>query len=336
MYLSPGLKFRKLTPEQDILKDKTKSTLKLLESCTLCPHQCRVNRITGKKGFCSAPAEPVISADMPHHGEEPPISGTFGSGTIFFSHCNMKCVYCQNYQISQQHDGAPASIEKLADMMISLQKKGCHNINFVSPTIWVPQLISAVLQAEQKGLGIPLVYNTGGYDSVSSLKLLEKIIDIYMPDMRYSNDEMAEKYSGVKDYIRNNRAAVKEMYRQTGDLFLGSNGTVEKGILIRLLVLPGDAGGVKQTLDFIREELSPETCLSIMAQYHPEYMAGKYPEISRRVFRNEYLAVVNYAKKLGLVNGWTQDYRSLEQEDLFRPDFSKKNVFEYYKKKSER
>lgn len=314
--------------------EKKIRTDKLLEKCALCPHRCRVNRLTGKRGFCEAAADVYVSSAMAHHGEEPPISGTNGSGTIFFSYCNMKCLYCQNYQISQEHEGARVSIEDLAGMMITLQEKSCHNINFVSPGIWVPQILDALDIAKLKGLRIPLVYNTGGYDSPATIRLLEGTIDIYMPDIRYSSNEMAEKYSKVKDYVRYNRLSLKEMYRQVGGLSLDKNGIAKRGLLVRLLVLPNNISGLKESLEFIRYELSNDVYLSIMAQYHPEYEAYNYPELSRRVYREEYLETVDYAEKLGLVNGWTQDHVSLEAEDLFRPDFKSSKVFKYYDEKN--
>jgi len=302
---------------------------KILECCVLCPHKCRVNRKKGQQGFCKAGHVPVISSVMAHHGEEPPISGINGSGTIFFSHCNMACVYCQNYQISQEHSGSPATIEQLSRAMLQLQGAGCHNINFVSPTIWVPQIVSAFFNAKKEGLGIPLVYNTGGYERKSIIEMLDGIIDIYMPDIRYSDDEMAERYSGVKQYVKNNRRCIKEMFKQVGCLVAGKNGIAKKGLLVRILVLPGNIGGVKETLDFIKDELSTDVYLSIMAQYHPEYNAWQSPELARSISSREYSEVVDYAERLGLVNGWTQEHITAG-EDLFRPDFNKKKIFKYY------
>jgi len=303
---------------------------KMLKNCMLCPHECRVNRKNAQTGFCKAGNVPVISSAMAHHGEEPPISGTFGSGTIFFTYCNMACVYCQNYQISQEHAGNAITVEQLSQEMLKLQRSGCHNINLVSPTIWIPQIAAAFLIAKITGLFIPLVYNTGGYERLQTIRLLEGMIDIYMPDIRYSNDEMAEKYSGIKQYVKHNRQSIKEMYRQVGGLVLDKNGIAKKGLLIRLLVLPGNIAGIKETLDFIKDELSEDVFLSIMAQYHPEYKALMYPELALRVTAKEYFEVVNYAEKLGLINGWTQDHIPVK-EDLFRPDFNTKEVFKYYK-----
>ena len=269
---------------------------------------------------------------MVHHGEEPPISGIRGSGTIFFSSCNMRCVYCQNYQISQEPEIREISIEELADNMVGLQEKEVHNINLVSPTIWVPQIVEAASIAKSSGLNLPFVYNTGGYDHPGTIKMLEGIIDVYMPDIRYSNSSMAQKYSKVKDYVRFNRASILEMYDQVGDLKIDKSGIAKKGLLIRLLVLPENIGGIKDTLDFIKNELSSNVYLSIMAQYHPTYRASRYPELSRRVSAEEYHEVIEYAQKLGLDSGWTQDHSGLESgKDEFIPDFNKDNVFKYYK-----
>jgi putative pyruvate formate lyase activating enzyme len=270
---------------------------------------------------------------MPHHGEEPPVSGNRGSGTIFFSYCNMKCAYCQNYQISQEFEGTEYGTSELADSMIKLQNLRCHNINFVSPTIWIPQIVKALSAARKKGLSVPTVFNTGGYDNPKIIKMLDGIIDIYMPDMRYSNNNMAIKYSMVEEYVRYNRQSVKEMYRQVGGLKLDAAGVAVRGLLVRLLVLPENIGGLKKTLDFIKNELSTDVYLSIMAQYHPAYRAFEYQKLSRMIKAKEYLEIVNYAEKLGFSSGWTQDYISLNsQKDLFIPDFKDKKVFKYYKK----
>ncbi|MCG9480104.1 MAG: radical SAM protein [Actinomycetia bacterium] len=300
----------------------------MLKSCRLCPHKCRVNRIEGQTGFCGATHMPVVSAAMPHHGEEPPLSGNRGSGTIFFSYCNMACLYCQNYQISQQHQGEKATIVELADMMLNLQHRGCHNINLVSPTIWIAQIVEALTLAKEKGLNLPVVYNTGGYENPEIIGMLDGIIDIYMPDMRYSNDDYAYRYSKIKNYSQYNRQSVINMYKQAGELQLNQQGVAVRGLLIRLLVLPDDLAGVKQTLEFIKKELSNKVALSIMAQYHPTFKACGYPEINRPVTAKEYNQVVNYAQQLGFELGYVQDYRRLPgEDDPFLPDFNQKDVF---------
>ncbi len=318
------------------LKSLSGSLNRILKKCVLCPHKCRTDRTAGGNGTCRANNIPVMSSAVPHHGEEPPISGRSGSGTIFFSHCNMKCIYCQNYQISQQYGGAGISISGLAGHMIRLQDSGCHNINLVSPTIWIPQIIEAVLYAREKGLKIPLVYNTGGYDDPKIIKMLRGIIDIYMPDMRYSDNAMAERYSLVENYVSNNRDAVKEMYGQVGGLELDRDQIAKKGLLIRLLVLPENIGGTKKTLDFIKSELSSDVYLSIMAQYHPAYRARRSTALGRRITAGEYLDIVEYAEKKGFDFGWTQDLVPPDsREDLFIPDFSDKKIFKYYRKKED-
>ncbi len=305
---------------------------KLLECCTLCPHKCRINRKQVNSGFCGAGLTPMVSSVMAHHGEEPPISGTRGSGTVFFSYCNMRCGYCQNYQISQEHMGTDYTIGELAGSMIKLQQTGAHNINLVSPSIWIPQIIQALSIAKKSGLTIPVVYNTGGYDDPDTVKMLDGLVDIYMPDMRYSSNAAAEKYSYIKNYVKYNRAVVKEMYAQAGILKLDKKGIAKSGIIIRLLVMPENIAGIKETLDFIKNELSIDIHLSIMAQYHPEYNAPHLPGIARRISQEEYFEVNDYAEELGFYNGWTQEYGSLsEQEDQFRPDFKNEKVFKYYK-----
>lgn len=304
---------------------------KLLECCTICPHKCGVNRLQDNAGFCRAGHIPVVSSVMAHHGEEPPISGTQGSGTIFFSCCNMRCDYCQNYQISQEHIGTVYTPLELAHSMLKLQEADVHNINLVSPSIWIPQIIEALSLARQSGLNIPIVYNTGGYDDPESIKMLDGIIEIYMPDIRYSSNTMAKKYSHIENYVEYNRAAIREMYRQAGILKLDKKGIAKKGMIIRLLVMPGNIAGISETLDFIKNELSCDIHLSIMAQYHPEYKARGISAISKRISEEEYYKVTYYAEELGFYNGWTQEYSSLsEKEDLFRPDFKNEKVFRYY------
>ena len=314
------------------IENKIEKLNKLLKNCSLCPHKCGINRYSGIDGFCRSGVRPRVSTSMAHHGEEPSISGNMGSGTIFFSNCNMRCVYCQNYQISQGSEGEEMSVKSLADNMIGLMEKEVHNINLVSPTIWTPQIIEAFFIAKKSGLDLPIVYNTGGYDHPRIIKMLEGIIDVYMPDIRYSDSSLAQKYSGIKDYVKFNRDSILEMYHQVGNLELDKNGIARKGLLIRLLVLPENIGGIKDTLDFIKNRLSGDVYLSIMAQYHPVYRAHRYPKLSKRVNAGEYLEIVKYAQELGLDRGWTQDHDSLEPgKDEFIPDFNKENVFKYYK-----
>jgi len=236
----------------------------------------------------------------------------------------------KNYQISQEREGREYSIPELVRTMLDLENSGCHNINLVSPTIWIPRIIKALYHARLKGLSIPMVFNTGGYDNPEIIKMLDGAIDIYMPDMRYSDDEKARKYSHVREYTHYNQQSVKEMYRQVGNLKLDKDGIARKGLLIRLLVMPENIGGVKKTLDFIKHELSTNVYLSIMAQYQPTYRAAGYPELNRTITAKEYLEIVKYAEKKGFSYGYTQDYISFDkEEDLFMPDFKKKEIFRF-------
>ena len=278
-----------------------------LESCAICPRKCRADRTKGKAGYCRALLNPVIYNYAPHRGEEPPISGKKGSGTIFFSHCNMKCIYCQNYYFSQLDKGEETSIEKLAGMMLGLQSKGCHNINFVSPTHYLPQILMALEIALKGGLAIPIVYNTSGYESIDMIRLLKGIVDIYLPDMRYSDNAMAKRYSDAPDYVECNREAILEMQRQVGNLQLNDQEIAIKGLIIRLLVLPDGISGTEASLRFIGDSISKNSYLSIMSQYYPTFKAYDHKEISRGVTPEEYSNIVDEAKLLGLNNGWTQE-----------------------------
>jgi len=278
-----------------------------MEACRICPRKCGVNRTSGKRGYCGAPANPVVYSYNSHHGEEPPISGSKGSGTIFFSYCNMKCAYCQNYYFSQLDQGKETSIEVLSGMMLGLQKRGCHNINLVNPTHYVPQILKALEAALKDGLSIPIVYNTSGYDLLETLRMLEGIADIYLPDMRYSDNAMAKKYSDANDYVGYNRKAVMEMNRQVGDLVLDKNGVAIKGLIIRLLAIPNNISGTVDSLKFIKSHISQNASLSIMSQYYPTFKAYEYPDISGRVSAAEYKNIVDEASILGLNNAWIQE-----------------------------
>jgi len=282
---------------------------KLSSPCRLCAHKCGVNRSKGEKGLCLAGSKPAVYSVSPHHGEEPPLSGKSGSGTIFFTHCNLKCAYCQNYTFSRESDLLEMTVEELAQKILELEKLGCHNINFVSPTHYAPQMAES-LQVARKSLKIPVVYNTGGYDTIELIKALEGIVDIYMPDMRYSQNTMAEKYSSAPGYVENNRLIIKEMWRQAGPLKLDKEGIAEKGMLIRLLILPGNASGTIETLKFLKEEVSSEIYLSVMSQYHPTYKAMDHPEIARRITPKEYDEVTKAIEDLGFMNGWIQGYHA--------------------------
>jgi putative pyruvate formate lyase activating enzyme len=274
-----------------------------LSSCTVCPLVCQVNRLDGEIGECRISAEAVVSSYGPHHGEEDPLRGWRGSGTIFFSGCNLHCQFCQNASISQSRMGQKVSSKGLAEMMLTLQRRGCHNINFVSPTHVGPQIIEAVFLAAQEGLNIPLVYNTGGYDSMAMLKLFSGIVDIYMPDMKYADPQIGERYSQIAHYPAVNRRAVKEMHRQVGDLTLNAQGVAERGLLVRHLVLPNQLAGSEEVLRFIAEEISLDTYINLMDQYRPCYRAHQHPELNRRIHRSEYQEVASLAAELGLKRG---------------------------------
>lgn len=285
-----------------------------LKRCAICPHRCGIDRQGGKRGYCRAPLDPVVYSYIQHHGEEPALSGSYGSGTIFFAYCNMKCVYCQNYQFSQLDNGEKITIDRLASIMLDLQKSRCHNINLVSPTHYVPQILTALEIAVQRGLNIPIVYNTSGYDSPDTIKMLDGIIDIYLPDMRYSDNVMAKRYSDALTYVEYNRSSIEEMQSQVGDLALDKDGIAKNGLIIRLLVLPNEVSGTKQSLKFIKDRISKNAALSIMSQYYPTFKAHNFKEISRRIEKSEYDNVVDEAYSLGLNNGWVQKYEEKPDE----------------------
>lgn len=280
---------------EELTKRKDKA-YEILKSCILCPRQCKIDRTVGQQGVCMAGVRAKVYSFMPHHGEEPALSGDCGSGAIFFSHCHMKCVYCQNYTFSQLQEGREVSAGRLAQMMLDLQAMKCHNINLVSPTHYVPQILDALCIAVAKGLAIPIVYNTGGYENIDTLRLLEGIIDIYLADARYGDNAVAKKYSSVENYVEINQAAVLEMYRQVGT----------KGLLIRHLVLPGGLAGTDSVMKFIAEKVSKEVYISLMSQYHPTYKAVDYPLINRRLSGKEYQKAVDAVINSGLKNGWFQ------------------------------
>ena len=284
-----------------LLKERVKTAFQHLKDCDLCARYCHVNRIQSLKGvICRTGERAVVHSYGAHHGEEDPLRGWKGSGTIFFSWCSLRCVFCQNWDISQKGIGQPVTPGQLAAMMLELQAQGCHNINFVTPSHVVAQIIAAVEIAAGHGLRLPLVYNTGGYDSVEALRLLDGIIDIYMPDMKYGDSQLAHKYSKVSDYVEFNRAAVQEMHRQVGDLVIDARGIAQRGLLLRHLVLPNNISGTEQVLAFIRDELSTDTYLNLMDQYHPCYRAGDYPAVKRPLSSAEYDAALQIAARFGL------------------------------------
>lgn len=287
---------------------------RLLESCSICPRKCKINRLKDQRGFCKTGLNAEVYSYLSHHGEEPPISGEKGSGTIFFAHCNMACVYCQNYEFSQKmRQGGGISDLELAQIMLKLQKTGCHNINLVSPTHIMPQILKALKIAIEAGLNIPLIYNTSGYELAETIKLLDGIIDVYLPDMRYADPELSKKYSLAPDYPACNQASVKEMHRQVGLVKTDHNDIIEKGMIIRHLVLPDNISGTEKIMKFISEEISTENYISLMSQYTPYYKAGDYAELSRRISLQEYEKAQKIMEKYGLHNGWTQDSGGLER-----------------------
>lgn len=312
-------------PAEEI-KKRAALAQKKLATCDLCPRQCRVDRTADQTGFCGANDRMAISHIGLHHGEEPPLSGTHGSGAVFFTHCNLHCCYCQNWQISH-----PAQTEKekyytpraLADAMLGLQKQGAHNINLVSPSHYVPQIMASLYYAKMDGLEIPIIYNTNGYDSTDTLQLLDGIIDIYLPDIKYGDDKMALKFSQALDYAKFNRPAIKEMFRQVGQLKLDKNGIATDGLIVRHLVLPNDVSGSIDCLQFIAS-ISKEIHLSLMSQYRPEYRASKYRELDRKITADEYEKVSVAAEQLGLANGWFQEFDSSE---ILFPDFRQDRPF---------
>ncbi len=279
----------------------------MMRSCQLCPRYCGVDRIHDRIGFCGEGLLPSVASDNLHYGEEPPISGVQGSGTIFLTGCTMRCVFCQNYPISHLGNGKPVLIPDLAEKMLILQNKGAHNINLVTPTHFMPQILTALYIAYKNGLTIPIVYNTSGYESLKALRLLEGIVDIYLPDMKYANAKVAKVYSQTENYPAVNQAAILEMFRQVGHLKLNENGIAVKGLIIRHLILPNWASGTKSVLDWILNNLGRETHISLMKQYFPVHQALEIPELNQRISDEMYQKAVQYMRKIDLVNGWTQD-----------------------------
>lgn len=283
--------------------EKRVITLKeMLQNCVLCPHQCKVNRTNGERGYCKTLKNVVVSGAEIHFGEEPELVGKYGSGTIFFAHCNLSCVFCQNYEISYCGEGHEVSSTQLAEIMLDLQNKGCHNINLVSPSHIVPQIVEGIFLASQKGLTLPIVYNTNGYDLTDTLKLLEGIVDIYMPDIKFSDDTLGLKYLNVKNYFTIAKNAVKEMYHQVGNLQTDGLNIAQRGLMIRHLVMPQNLAGTDEIMEFIANELSVDCYVHIMAQYYPTHNAYLHKEISRRITNDEFFHGISMAKSAGLRN----------------------------------
>ncbi len=272
----------------------------MLKSCTLCPRACKVDRTAGKQGVCRTGDKPFVSSWGPHFGEERPLVGVHGSGTIFFGNCNLGCIFCQNYAISHLGEGSEMSFERLAEVMLELQGISCHNINLVTPTHQMPMILRALSMAAQRGLAVPIVYNCGGYESLEAVRLLDGVVDIYMPDFKYAEPEMSFKYSKARDYPPVAKAVIKEMHRQVGDLVMDDSGIAQRGLLLRHLVLPEGVAGTREVVRFIAEEISKNTYVNIMDQYRPCFKAFEHPPLDRRITREEFADAIKLARQAGL------------------------------------
>jgi putative pyruvate formate lyase activating enzyme len=291
------------------LQRRIERAYEVLHHCTLCPRDCGIDRLAGEQGYCRAGAEPVVASWNAHPWEEPPISGTRGSGTVFFTHCTARCLFCQNYPISQLGVGQQVTVQRLAAMMLELQTRGCHNLNLVTPTHFVPQTLAALALAIEGGFHLPLVYNSSGYDAVETIRLLDGVVDIYLPDAKYADDAIAQRLSGFRGYVEANRAALREMLRQVSDeLQLDENGLAVRGLIIRHMVLPDGLAGTEQVLAWIARELSPAVYISLMAQYFPAHKAVGDPVLGRRITYEEYLQALTAFDELQFEHGWRQEY----------------------------
>jgi len=286
---------------------KIESLKRLFDPCSLCPRKCGARRNSGKAGVCGAQKNVRIASWALHRGEEPPISGTKGSGTLFSSYCPMKCVYCQNYPFSQLGNGAEVSIPELIRIFLELQKRGANNLNLVTAAQFTPQIFEAIVLARKEGFTLPVVYNSSGYEDLHVLKLLEGMVDIYLPDIRYSDNSVALKFSGVSDYVERNREAIQEMFRQVGNLELDENGIGKSGLIVRHLVLPGGKAGTRKSLEWLRNSFGTKIFLSVMCQFFPAYKAPQIPELNRKIHLEEYLEVLELVEELGFENIWAQD-----------------------------
>ncbi len=295
-----------------------------LSWCDICPRECGVNRLKNELGFCHSAHLPIVSTICAHHGEEPVISGSRGSGMVFFGNCNLRCAYCQNHQISQNFRSQQSKVidpHTLAEGMLYLQDElGCHNINLVSPSHFVPQVVRAVLEAVPMGLRLPLVYNTSSYDSIKSLRELDGIVSIYLADLRYAVNKWGRKFSQVPDYVPRARAAIQEMYRQVGNLVVDDTGIAQRGLIVRHLILPNRLAGSQESLTWLASEVSPTVSVSIMSQYFPAHRAGQIPLLARAILSSEYLEVTELLDKLGIENGWFQKTGAPES---YSPDFTR-------------
>jgi putative pyruvate formate lyase activating enzyme len=290
--------------EKGELRQRIKLLKEFLKECRLCPRECRVNRLDGEAGVCQAGSELMVSSAFPHFGEEPPLVGYQGSGTIFLTHCNLRCIFCQNYDISHLGGGEQITSSDMARNMIRLQEMGCHNINFVTPTHYAPQIVGSLPEAIEKGLRLPIVYNCSGYESMEVIRLLEGVVDIYMPDVKYLDEKHSKRFSKAPDYPEVIKKILKEMHRQVGDLTTNTKGIAERGLLIRHLVMPHEVASSEAVLKFIAEEISVHSYVNIMDQYRPEYRAHEYPEINRRITHKEYIEAIQWAKHSQLYRGF--------------------------------
>lgn len=293
-----------------------------LKSCNICPHRCKVNRLYGKIGRCKCDDKVKIALASIHHYEEPCISGKNGSGTIFFSNCNLNCIYCQNYEISQQGKGKIISIEHLAEIFVNQQKKNANNINLVTPTMYVPQIIEAIKIAKNNGLNIPIIYNSNGYENVETIKMLKGYIDIYLPDLKYYSNKISKKYSNIDNYFEIAINAIKEMQKQVGNPVFDNNGIIKKGVIIRHLILPNHLLNTKNILKYIKENLNEDTYISLMAQYFPTYKAKEDKFINRKLTKKEYKEIESYLYSLDIKNGYIQELGEHEEEYVPNFDFS--------------
>ena len=304
------------------LKARADDAYNNLTSCTSCPRDCKVDRIKGEYGICTSGHLPIVSSYTPHFGEEPVLSGTNGAGNIFFGNCNLKCIYCQNFEISQNpkiEKHKEVTHDRLAEIMIELQNKGCHNIGLVSPTHFSATILKSIYLAAQKGLQLPIIYNTNGYDSVEMLKLYDGVVDVYLPDFKYGNSEYAKTYSLVDNYFEKTKEAIKEMFRQVGDELIYDGDVVVRGLIIRHLILPNDLSDTENVFKFIAEELSPKIHISLMSQYYPTNKAYKDILIDRALRISEYEKALQLLDKYGLHNGWIQE---MESAHTYRPNFN--------------
>ena len=306
---------------KQVEKSNEINCLSKIDKCNLCPHECNINRNDGKIGRCRASNKVKIALYSTHDFEEPCISGTKGSGTVFFSNCNLNCIYCQNYEISQLGKGKEITIEELSDIFLIQQEKHVENINLVTPTSYVPQIIQAIKIAKNKGLKIPIVYNTNSYENIETLKMLEGYIDIYLPDLKYSQNDLGKRYSNIDNYFEIATKAIKEMVRQVGVPKINKNGIIQKGIIIRHLVLPNNIENSKKVLKWIKENLPEEIYISIMAQYFPTYKAKDNNELNRKLTKDEWSEIENYIEELNIKNGYVQELGEHEEEYVPKWEF---------------